>query len=86
VDFQSIGFSSTTSTSYKLQQVYIVLNTTLLAFAAERRAQAHMLLSTGFCSMAPASIDIACPQIPQQQTRRPPLLLSINGTDGRTDA
>jgi len=86
VDFQSIGFSSTTSTSHKLQQVYIVLNTTLLAFAAERRAQAHMLLSTGFCSMAPASIDIACPQIPQQQTRRPPLLLSINGTDGRTDA
>jgi len=32
------------------------------------------------------SIDISCPQGAQQQTRRPPLLLSIDRrTDGRTD-
>jgi len=30
------------------------------------------------------SIDISCPQGAQQQTRRPPLLLSIDGTDRRT--
>jgi len=32
----------------------------------------------------PLSIDISCPQSAQQQTRRPPLLLSIDGTDRRT--
>jgi len=31
------------------------------------------------------SIDISCPQGAQQQTRQPPLLLSIDGTDRRTD-
>jgi len=44
---------------------------TLPAFAAERRR----LLS----------IDIYCRLDAQQQTRRMPLLLSINGTDGRAD-
>jgi len=44
---------------------------TLLAFAAERRR----LLS----------IDMSYPQGAQQQTRRTPLLLSIDGTDRRTD-
>jgi len=43
---------------------------TLLAFAAERRR----LLS----------IDMSYPQGAQQQTRRTPLLLSIDRTDGRT--
>jgi len=62
---------------------------TLPTFAAERRAEAPLLLS------APAAgtwrrrsqllIDISCPQGAQQQTRRPPLLLSNDGrqTDGR---
>jgi len=31
------------------------------------------------------SIDISCPRDAQQQTRLRPLLLSINGTDRRTD-
>jgi len=31
------------------------------------------------------SIDISCPQGAQQQTHRTPLLLSIDGTDRRTD-
>jgi len=31
------------------------------------------------------SIDVSCLQGAQQQTRRPPLLLSMNGTDRRTD-
>jgi len=44
---------------------------TLPAFAAERRR----LLS----------MDISCPRGAQQQTGRTPLLLSIDGTDGRTD-
>ena len=30
------------------------------------------------------SIDIPCPQGAQQQTRRPPLLLTIDGVDGRS--
>jgi len=47
------------------------VNTTLPAFAAERRR----LLS----------IDISWQRGAQQQTRRTPLLLSIDGTDGQTD-
>ena len=31
------------------------------------------------------AIDISCPQGAQQQTRRPPLLLSTEGTNRRTD-
>jgi len=31
------------------------------------------------------SIDISCPHGAQQQTRRKPMLLSIDGTDRRTD-
>jgi len=31
------------------------------------------------------SIDASCPQGAQQQTSRPPLLLSIDGTDRRTN-
>jgi len=40
------------------------------------------------CCRAPAeqqSISIFCPHGAQQQTRRTSLLLSIDGTDGRTD-
>jgi len=67
-----------------------VVNVTLPAFAAERRAAAPLLLSAGACCTAPAarpqlSIDIFCPQCVQQQTRRTPLLLSVNGTDRQTD-
>jgi len=48
------------------------LNMTRPAFAAERR---HLL-----------SIDISCLRGAQQQTRRTPrLLLSIDGTDRRTE-
>jgi len=54
-------------------------NMTLTAFAAERRRA---------CSTAPEArpqplIDISCPQGAQQQTRWPPLLLSIDGSDRR---
>jgi len=55
---------------------------TLPAFAAERRAAAPLLPSA---RRPPLSIDISCPRGAQQQTRRTPLLLSIDGTDGRTD-
>jgi len=46
----------------------------------------HLLLSAGACSTAPA-IDqyISCTQDAQQQTHRPPLLLSIDGTDRWTE-
>ena len=49
-----------------------------------------MLLITGARSTASVarlqlSIDISGPHDAQQQTRRPPLLLSIDGTDRRTD-
>jgi len=51
---------------------------------------AHLLLSAGACSWYTTlrrqlSIDISCPQDAQQQTRRPPLLLPIDGTDRRSD-
>jgi len=62
---------------------------TLLAFAAERRAAAPLLVGArGACRVRcvpPLSTDIACPQDAQQQTRRKPLVLSIDGTDRRTD-
>jgi len=46
----------------------------------------HLLISTDASSAEPAVqlqllIDICCPQGAQQQTRRPPLLMSINETD-----
>jgi len=50
----------------------LAVNMTLPTFAAEHR---RLLV-----------IDISCPRGAQQQTRRTPLLLSIDGTDGRTDA
>ena len=53
----------------------VTVNVTLLAFAAERRAAAPLLL------------DISCPYGAQQQTcRTPPLRLNdgMDGTDGRT--
>ena len=54
------------------------------------RRYRHLLLSAGACSTAPAarqqlSIDIFCPHGAQQQTRRPLLLLQIDGTDHQTD-
>ena len=50
------------------------------------RRYRHLLLSAGSsCRMAPAA-EISCPQGAQQQTHRLPLLLLIDGTDGRTDA
>jgi len=64
--------------------------TTLPAFATERRAAAPLLLSVpaaGTRRRRPQlSIDISCLQGAQQQTRQPPLLLSIDGIDRRTDA
>jgi len=42
-----------------------------------------LLLSAGACTTAHAGIDRYPPQT--QQTRRPLLLLSIDGTDRRTD-
>ena len=64
------------------------VNMALPAFIAERRIAVPLLLS------APAagtrrrqlSIDISCPHSAQQQIPRLPLLLSNDGTDGRTDA
>jgi len=42
-----------------------------------------LLLNAGACSTAPAAIF--CLQGAGQQTHQPLLLLSIDGTDGRTD-
>jgi len=50
-----------------------------LAFAAERRAAAPLLLGA---RRPPLSIDIPYPHGAQQQTRRTPLLRSNDGTDG----
>ena len=51
---------------------------TLPAFAAERRRLHHGARSYRSISAVDAEA--------QQQTRRPPLMLSIAGTDRRTDA
>jgi len=50
------------------------------AFAAERRRLLH-----GARTYPQLSIDIFCAQGAQQQTRRPPPLLSIDGTDRQTN-
>jgi len=52
----------------------------LPAFAAERRAAAPLLLGA---RRPPPLIDISCPYCTQQQTRRTPLLRSIDGTESR---
>jgi len=54
---------------------------TLPAFAAERRCLLHGAPAAG----TRLSIDISCLQGAQQQTRRTPLLLSIEQTDGPSD-
>jgi len=54
------------------------VNMTLPAFAAERWRLQHGARSYRSTAAADAGA--------QQQTRRPPLLLSIDGTDRRTDA
>ena len=56
------------------------LNKKLPAFAAERRNPQHAPVAH-----PQLSIDISFLRGVQQQTRRPPLLLSIDGTDGQTD-
>jgi len=55
-----------------------------------QRDTAHICCRTQCCGAVaagrpPLSIDIPCPHGAQQQTRRTPLLLSIDGTDRRTD-
>jgi len=54
---------------------------TLPALAAERQRRQHGARS----APAAIAIDISCSQSAQQQSRRPPLLLSIDGTDRQTD-
>jgi len=54
------------------------INMTLLAFAAERRAAAPLLLGAG-------AIDVSCSRGAQQQTRRTPQRQSNDTTDRRTD-
>jgi len=58
------------------------VNVALLAFAAECRAAAPLLLGA---RRLPLSIDISRLHGAQQQTRCTPRLRSIDGTDGRTD-
>jgi len=58
------------------------VNVTLLAFAAERRAAAPLLLGA---RRLPLSIDVSRPHGVQQQTRCTPRLRSIDGTDRQTD-
>jgi len=63
--------------------VFSLVNSAVsVAFAAERYAAAPLLLGA---RRPPQSIDISCPHGAQQQTRRTPLLLSNDGTDGETD-
>jgi len=64
--------------------VNTAVNMTLPAFAEERRAAAPCCGAVAAVPYA-LSIDISCPHGAQQQTRRTPLLLSIDGTDRRTD-
>jgi len=55
------------------------VNASLLAFVAERRAAALLLLGV---RQLPLSIDIPCSHGAQQQTRRTPPRLRLNdGTD-----
>jgi len=58
------------------------VNVALLAFAAECRAAAPLLLGT---RSLPLSIDVSRRHGAQQQTRRKPQLRSIDGTDRQTD-
>jgi len=60
------------------------VNATLLAFAAERRAAAHLLPSAGWPAVQ-QPIDISCPAGAQQQTRSSGVRRSNDGTDRQTD-
>ena len=62
-------------------QPHSTVNVTLPAFDTERRAAAPLPLSAGACYRSISPVLTAL----DQQTRRTPLLLSIDGTDGRTD-
>jgi len=63
-------------------QPHSTVNVTLPAFGTERRAAAPLPLSAGACYRSISPVLTAL----DQQTRRTPVLLSIDGTDGRTDA
>ena len=66
---------------------YVAINTTLLAFAADRRAAVDMDRNAAApAADAPCSnrANIACSRDPQQQTHRT-LLQRANGTDRLTD-
>ena len=70
------------------KSVYSLINSpvsmALPAFAAERRAAAHLLLSA-VLQRPPLSIDTSCAPSTQQQNRRTPQRLSNDGTDRQTD-
>ena len=79
-----------TDTQVCVQPRLSTVNVTLAHLLLSAVLQAPLLLSTGACSWYTTlrrqlSIDISCPQDAQQQTRRPPLLLPIDGTDRRSD-
>jgi len=59
------------------------LNVTLSAFAAKHQRRAAYSMT--HAARPQLSNDISCPHDAQQQTRRPPLLLSSDGTDRQTD-
>jgi len=62
----------------QLNSIYISNVLTRLILGCRRDA-------TRVCCSAPAPVDRYLRQGAQQQTRRPPLLLSIDGTDRRSD-
>jgi len=86
---RTVGLCTRTFTKHvRVQPRPSAVNVTLPAFANERRAAALLLLSASAAGTRrrQLSIDISCPRGAQQQTCRPPLLLSTDVTDRRTDA
>jgi len=65
-----------------VQPLSSALSVTLPAFHAERRRRVAL---HGSAARPRLSVDISCRLGAQQQTRRPPLLMSINVTERRTD-
>ena len=80
-----IGYFSSvcplTHSKVRLQPAAAAVNVTLVASAAAAQCCGVVLLGA---RRPPLSIDISCPPGAQQQTRRTPLLRSIDGIDRQT--
>jgi len=86
----NLDFSEARDSEWQWHQLGRMQVCTLLQTDNHASTHRSVFLQAGCPSCRPTNsvkaLKALCPQGTQQQTHRPPLLLSIDGTDRRTDA